>query len=632
MKSFLTSVHVVLVCILVGCGKEEIAVSGDASPKCEIQAAIDELPQRLNCRRWRETEWFVYSNICCAVRQIDDRGTRMRYSTAYTNKVWGIMSAAASGRDSEALENWRINLENYIAMVRWGFVLLYENAPPDVSTWDFLLSPIALIDSHKKWLAPQVPDFRYFAHVRMLGSLLDDCKREIDTYWYEGARHRMPEEQFDILRKKVRDAFGESPSEMADGDGIAFYEKGIRLGMGQGCKNDPQKALEAMKSADSLGYGPAALVCAMATEIKQGWMTTEEIGTNVVTAASRLRTYIGTADIGGWYDIYEGRPFVSSLGKNLEDDKFVAQVQAMYLRAKELGVDLAEEELKRFNATVACQREIVARRRQRQEAAERRELEHRERIRKSKEMREPLVYDVEPGWRASFAGYTLGQVCPPPKSGSVIIYNDTVRMYTPQKKLDAPFHGMDFLQQSLTPTSHRLFRISASKKGFEGDRKKFLDEGRSLLKDLGNVMGMELAPFKYEAPDWPYWPNGVWSGARPELYFADESQWATSRHVFAFSHTKKGTCRIDVRLEIIYDKPKSISMSILDCEGERVAEVEFDKAFRGAHDGRSWSEWCRGASDVPSRDGDAVRRQSSMRLHQTRQLENDGRGGQRRSK
>lgn len=286
--------------------------------------------------------------------------------------------------------------------------------------------------------------------------------------------------------------------------GKMLYEKGIRLGMGQGCKKDPMKALEAMKAADRIGYGPAALVCAMAEEIKPGW--------------------------------------------------------------------------------------------QKQEAAERRAREHKERISKSKEMREPLIYNAEPGWTATFAGYVIGQAYPPPESGCVTIYADTVKEYHPQKTLDTPFHGMDFLQLTLTPTSHKLFKISACKRGFNGGRKSFLDEGRALLKDLGGMMGMELAPFKFEAPDWPYWPNGIWSGPLPELYFADESQWATSRHVFAFSHTKKGHMRIDVRLGVVYDKPNSISMSILDCEGEQTAEAEFDKAFRAAHNGLSWKEYCEDSS------------------------------------
>ena len=389
--------------------------------------------------------------------------------------------------------------------------------------------------------------------------------------------------------------FALSP-EKAENEGATLYELGIKLGMGRGCKKDPMRALETMKASARLGYGPAALVCAMAMETETGWLTTataDECGTNVVTAASRLRAYIGTADIGGWYDIHKGRPYVSSLGQNLADDKFVERVRAMYRHAKDLGSDFAEEELKRFEATVAWQREIVARRRQRQEAAERRAREHKERMSKAAAMREPLIYDAEPGWTASFAGYVVGQAYPPPESGCVTIYHDTVKMYTPQKTLDKPFHGMDFLQLALMPTSHRLFMISARKRGFDGDRKSFLDEGRGLLKDLGDMMGLKLAPFRFEAPDWPYWPDGLWSGPLPELYSVDESQWATSRHVFAFSHTKKGSVRIDVRLEIVYDKPKSISISITDCLGAQSSEIEFDKAFRSAHKGQSWAEWSR---------------------------------------
>ena len=43
----------------------------------------------------------------------------------------------------------------------------------------------------------------------------------------------------------------------------------------------------------------------------------------------------------------------------------------------------------------------------------------------------------------------------------------------------------------------------------------------------------------------------------------------------------------------MYDKPKSISISITDCLGAQSSEIEFDKAFRSAHKGQSWAEWSR---------------------------------------
>ena len=56
------------------------------------------------------------------------------------------------------------------------------------------------------------------------------------------------------------------------GDCHALFEKGIRLGGGFGCNKDPEQALEAMQASARLGYGPAVLVCAMAEEIKTGWI------------------------------------------------------------------------------------------------------------------------------------------------------------------------------------------------------------------------------------------------------------------------------------------------------------------------------------------------------------------------
>ena len=203
------------------------------------------------------------------------------------------------------------------------------------------------------------------------------------------------------------------------------------------------------------------------------------------------------------------------------------------------------------------------------------------RERKANESRKPLTYAAEPGWTASFAGYVLGQVYPPtPKVGETrgVLFRE--RGF--QKKLDAPFHGMDVLSLSLTPTSYRLFRLSASGY-FTGDRKSLLAEGRALLKDIGDNLGISLAPFKFEAPDGSYWPTCNMSGPSgpiPKKYPVDESQWTTSRYVFAFSYTMKGAVRIDVDLGCIDDKWSYVCMSISDGEGEQTAKAEFDKSLK----------------------------------------------------
>ena len=327
----------------------------------------------------------------------------------------------------------------------------------------------------------------------------------------------------------------------------------------------------------------------MAEEIKTGWIVVGGSATGgMVTPAKRLYAYIGTANIGGWYDVLVESQFSSRSGKGLDSDAVVARIRSMYRLAKELGVSLAEDELERFNATVARQREIVAKMRQKQEA------EGRKRMReiKAKESRKPLVLAAEPGWKASFAGYVLGQVYPPTSKvsdapGSIIMERGF------RKNLDAPFHGMDFMSLSFTPTNYRLFRLSASGY-FTGDRKALLAEGRALLKDIGSSMGIDLAPFKFEAPDGKYWPRCNMSGPSgpiPRKYPIDESQWTTSWHVFAFSYTMKGSVRIDVNLGVIHDKRSYICLSILDSEGEQAAKIEFDTAFRATHNGKSYDEW-----------------------------------------
>lgn len=213
---------IVLVNVLAGCENKDVVLPETASSQSKIEAAIDELPQRLSCRRWRETDWFAYSNICCAVRQIGDNGKRAHYSVVYTNKVLGLMPTLVSARAPEQLESWRIKIENYIDMVRWGFVLLNENLPVDVGTWDFLLSPPVLIrqeiDLHKKWLSSQNVDLRHVEknyHVRMLRDLLYNCQREISVCWYEGAKHKMSAEQLQSVRRKIKEALGELPPEIA---------------------------------------------------------------------------------------------------------------------------------------------------------------------------------------------------------------------------------------------------------------------------------------------------------------------------------------------------------------------------------------------------------------------------------
>ena len=100
-------------------------------------------------------------------------------------------------------------------------VVVLSDAPKDVGAWDFLLGPIILIrrelDLHKQWLVSKGTDLRRVEknyHVRMLGDLLEKCQREIITCWYEEAKRSLSAHQLEIVRQKVKDAFGMLPPEM----------------------------------------------------------------------------------------------------------------------------------------------------------------------------------------------------------------------------------------------------------------------------------------------------------------------------------------------------------------------------------------------------------------------------------
>ena len=120
-KVLFAVIYFPLSCFMAGCGRKESVSPGDSLPKrdlpksdssvkCDIQAAIGEIPKRLDCRQWRETDWFVYSNICCAVRQIDDKEKRSYYSIAYTKEVLKLMPTSVSIRTDDQLDKWRVRI------------------------------------------------------------------------------------------------------------------------------------------------------------------------------------------------------------------------------------------------------------------------------------------------------------------------------------------------------------------------------------------------------------------------------------------------------------------------------------------------------------------------------------------
>ena len=225
------------------------------------------------------------------------------------------------------------------------------------------------------------------------------------------------------------------------------------------------------------------------------------------------------------------------------------------------------------------------------------EAEERARVRKIRlkaleEARRPLAYDLPPGREVELFEYVIGHQYPPAEVGQRAIYGERVHHFTPQRILREKFHGMDRLYCELTPTSKRLYAMSLWRKDFSG-REELMEEGTAVLEDLGRMLGRQMAPFKYEAPDWPYWPCGFWSGPIPDLFVADENQWATSKNVFAVSNTRIGGVFVKVKLDVVSFDHFKLSIAVRDDALAAEGREEFEEDFKKHHDGKPYKEWCR---------------------------------------
>ena len=223
------------------------------------------------------------------------------------------------------------------------------------------------------------------------------------------------------------------------------------------------------------------------------------------------------------------------------------------------------------------------------------EAEEKARVREARlkaleEARIPLTYDVPPGSRFEMFGYVMGQAYQPAASGHVVVYGDRVNRYIPTYPLPKKFHGMDDLFCQLTPISRRLYSMSLSRRDFSA-RADLMSEGIAVLESLGKMLGHDLAPFKYEAPDWPYWPCGDWGGPLPDLFVADESQWATSKNVFAVSNTKIGEVSVKVSLDVVAFDNFTLSVVARDDVVASEGVKEFEEDFKKHHEGKAFAEW-----------------------------------------
>ena len=224
--------------------------------------------------------------------------------------------------------------------------------------------------------------------------------------------------------------------------------------------------------------------------------------------------------------------------------------------------------------------------------AHERKCTREERLQALKKARIPLTYEVSTGSKFELFGYVMGHTYQPAASGQLVIYGDRVNRYTPRYSLPDKFHGMGDISCELTPISKRLYSMSLSRVDFAG-RKELMNEGKAVLGSLGKLLGYKLAPFKYEAPDWPYWPCGAWSGPLPQLFVADENQWATSKNVFAVSNTRIGSVLIKVKLDVVSFDHFNLFVNARDGTVASEGEREFDEDFKKHHGGKTFNEWSR---------------------------------------
>ena len=212
------------------------------------------------------------------------------------------------------------------------------------------------------------------------------------------------------------------------------------------------------------------------------------------------------------------------------------------------------------------------------------------RLKALEEARIPLVHDVPPGSKFELFGYVMGQTYQPAPSGQMVIYGDRVNRYTPTYSLSENFHGMSGVHCELTPTTKRLYSMSLQRTDFAG-RMDLMNEGKGVLRSLEKTLGHKLASFKFEAPDRPCWPCGPWSGPIPDLFVADETQWATSKNVFAVSRTKIGGVSVEVKLDVVSFDHFKLSIAARDDALASEGSREFDEDFKKHHDGKNFNEW-----------------------------------------
>ena len=212
----------------IGCDRrQEVAVEARSIACEKILVSINELPRRFRCNKWRDSEGFVYSNICHEVRALLNAREKVICINAYTNMISSLAQELETDENGLDLRQRLVMAENYRVFVHWGFALMDEYYPASPCTWDFLLRPICWMHDEasriRGMLTANVTDDQQAerrAYLRKLNDYVSESEFYINTVWSPEAKRKMPSEQFSEVRIKVAAALGKLPTGM-DGNSSA---------------------------------------------------------------------------------------------------------------------------------------------------------------------------------------------------------------------------------------------------------------------------------------------------------------------------------------------------------------------------------------------------------------------------
>ena len=217
-------------------------------------------------------------------------------------------------------------------------------------------------------------------------------------------------------------------------------------------------------------------------------------------------------------------------------------------------------------------------------------------VERSRQARKPMESSVRIKKPISFLGRTFGEVRPVSTNTCRTGCSDIVSEYRQTYNLEERYFAFGQVQERISPCSHRLHTLNFYYRdytyGVDGPSPlgryrngcDFLAEGRAIVADLEQRLGVPLQKLQLMSPIWPFRPgvkmSRAWSGSIPECYLCDEASWVTSRHAVATSNTNLGRVRVLLKLQITYYDEFLLTLSISDSVERTRCRDEYEKESR----------------------------------------------------